>query len=261
MRTAFGAGFIIVVVAVAFWFFLSGTKRPEEKSEAPVASSMEMVRIKTKDGVEIVGDYYPPIGERQVASGVSRGVLLLHMMPSDRKSWVKFAEKLQASGFPVLSIDLRGHGESQGGPDGYKSFSDEEHRASKFDALAGAMFLRSKKVDEFHVVGASIGANLALEYLSEHPNGRSAVLLSPGLDYRGLKTAPLLEKVPESRGIFLVASEDDAYPKDTVNELASRITLDEKHQVKIFETGGHGTTIFENHPEFMDEIIKWLKQI
>ena len=250
---------MVVITVAAFWFFMSGTEGPVEKSEAPANLSMETVRLKTKDGVEIVADYYLPLGEKQIINGASRGVLLIHMMPSDRKSWVKFAEKLQAASFPALAIDLRGHGESRGGPDGYKSFSDEEHQGSTFDVLAGAVFLRSKKVDEFHLVGASIGANLALQYLSEHPNARSAVLLSPGLDYRGLKTPEFMKKVPQTRGIFLVASEDDVYSKDTANELASRVTLDEKHQAKIFETGGHGTALFENHPEFMDEVIAWLK--
>ena len=42
----------------------------------------EIVKLNTKDGVEIIGDYYRAEGDK--------GVLLLHMMPSDRKAWVKF---------------------------------------------------------------------------------------------------------------------------------------------------------------------------
>lgn len=258
MKAVLGAILAVMILAVAFWFLRSGVPRPAEKSEVSTTQSVETVRIKTQDGVEIVGDYYPPVGDIQIMNGASRGVILLHMMPADRKSWAVFAKKLSESGLPTLAIDLRGYGESQGGPGGYKSFSDSEHQDSKLDVTAAALFLRSKGVDEFHLVGASIGANLALQYASEHPNARSVILLSPGLDYRGLKTAPLIEKVPPSRGVYLVASEDDSYSRDTVSDLASRITLDEKHQVKIFESGGHGTTIFENHPEFMDELVEWL---
>lgn len=261
MKVVFSTILAVVILSAALWFFMSGTLRRTEKTEAPATKSVETVRLKTQDGVEIIGDYYPPAGEVRVVKGASRGVILIHMMPADRKSWAVFAKKLSEVGLPTLAIDLRGHGESQGGPDGYKSFSDAEHQNSKLDVIAAALFLRSKKVDEFHVVGASIGANLALQYAAEHPNARSAVLLSPGLDYRGLKTAEFMEKVPPSRGIYLAASEDDSYSRDTVNDLASRITLDEKHQVEIFESGGHGTTIFENHPEFMDELTEWLKQM
>ena len=261
MKTFLVIGPIVIIMVAAFWFLRSGTPQPVEKSKAPVIKSVETVHLKTQDGVEIVGDYYPPVGDIQVVNGASRGVILLHMMPSDRKSWVKFAEKLQKVGLPTLAIDLRGHGESQGGPESYKSFSDAEHQNSKLDVITAALFLRSKKVDEFHLVGASIGANLALQYLAEHPNARSAILLSPGLDYRGLKTLPLIGQVPESRGVFLVASADDQYSADTVNQLASQATFDEKHQLKIFETGGHGTAILENHPGFMDEVVEWLSKL
>lgn len=260
MKVVIGA-VLLVIIAGAVWFFTSGPDGPIVKPEAPKSHMAETVRIKAQDGLELVGDYYPPVGEMQVVNGASRGVILLHMMPSDRKSWTGFAKKLQQVGLPALAIDLRGHGESQGGAEGYKSFSDTEHQNSKFDVMAAALFLRSKRVDEFHLVGASIGANLALQYASEHPNARSLILLSPGLDYRGLKTAPLIDKVPPSRGIYLAASDDDLYSRESVNELASRVSLDEKHQVKIFESGGHGTTIFEKHPEFMDELTEWLKQM
>lgn len=258
MKVVFGVILSFIILAAAFLFFKYDMYWFAEKTKAPTKPSMETVRLKTQDGVEIVGDYYPPVGKTQVVKGASRGVLLLHMMPRDRKSWRVFAEKLQRVGLPVLAIDLRGHGESQGGPDGYRTFSDAEHQNSRLDVIAGAVFLRSKRVDEFHLVGASIGANLALQYAAEHPNARSIVLLSPGIDYSGLKTSEFIGKVPQSRGIFLVASDDDEYSKNSVNELVSRITLDENHKLKIFENGGHGTNIFENDPEFMDELVEWL---
>lgn len=258
MKVVFGVISLLIILAAAFLFFKYDMSWFSAKKKAPARPSMETVRLKTQDSVEIVGDYYLPVGKTQVVNGTSRGVLLLHMMSSDRKSWRVFAEKLQLAGLPVLAIDLRGHGESQGGPDGYRTFSDAEHQDSRLDVLAGAIFLRSKQVDEFHLVGASIGANLALQYMAEHPNARSLALLSPGLDYHGLRTAEFIGSVSTSRGIFLVASDDDEYSRGSVNELASRITLDENHKLKIFESGGHGTNIFENHPEFMDELVEWL---
>ena len=254
----------IIIFSIAAWFFFIREERSFNSEEVAVpqeSMTVERVEFAAQDGVKIVGDYYPPIGEIQVMNGASRGVILLHMMPSHRKSWVALAEKLRQTGLPVLAIDLRGHGESQGGPEGYKSFSDSEHQNSRLDVIAAALFLRSKRVDEFHLVGASIGANLALQYLAEHPNARSAILLSPGLDYRGVKTGEAIQKILTGRGVYLVASDDDQYSRDTVNELASRITLDEKHRLKILESGGHGTTIFENHPEFMDELVEWLTKL
>lgn len=210
----------------------------------------EIVKLNTKDGFEIIGDYYEARGDK--------GVLLLHMMPADRKGWTKFAEKLQEKGFKVLAIDLRGHGESSGGPDGYKKFSDAEHQASGFDVGTGAEFLGNKGVKNLHLAGASIGANLALKYLSEHPGAKSAVLLSPGLDYRGIKIIGLVKALKDDQAVFAVASEGDKYSFDSVNKLFEGLLLGDLRMIKVFENAGHGTTIFEKEPEFMDEIISWI---
>lgn len=209
----------------------------------------EVVKLNTKDGFEIIGDYYAADGDN--------GALLLHMMPSDRKSFVKFAEKLQANNFKVLAIDLRGHGGSQGGPDGYKKFSDAEHQASILDVETGAEFLKEKGVKNLHLVGASIGANLALKYLADNSQAKSAVLLSPGLDYRGVKTSGLLSKLKDNQAVYAVASEDDKYSSDSVKNLFEGASFSDSRMMKIFKDAGHGTTIFEKEPQFMEEIINW----
>lgn len=210
----------------------------------------EAVKIKTQDGIKIAGDYYDSPGDK--------AVLLLHMMPADRKSWVEFAEKLRAINFKVLAIDLRGHGESQGGPDGYKKFSDAEHQASISDVEASAEFLENKGVKNLYLAGASIGANQALKYLAEHSEAKSAVLLSPGLDYRGVKIVGLIKTLKENQAVFAVASEDDKYSFDSVNKLFEGVSLSNSRMIKIFENAGHGTTIFEKEPKFIDEVISWI---
>lgn len=213
---------------------------------------MERVELKTEDNVAIVGGYYSP------ENASSRGLLLLHMMPADRASWRIFAEKMQAKGFHVLAIDLRGHGESQGGPDGYKRFSDSGHQASRWDAEAGADFLRTRGAAEIYLGGASIGANLALQYLAEHPEANAAFLLSPGLDYRGAKTKPAAEALRAGQAVFYAASQDDSYSAETVKELFAATPSGAGKELKMFDLAGHGTAIFEREPEFMETIAAWL---
>jgi pimeloyl-ACP methyl ester carboxylesterase len=236
-------------------FFLGGKNRGISSttlSSEKTSLNMETVKFKTKDGIEVVGDYYE--------APDSRGALLLHMMPATRKSWTAFAPKLQQAGFKVLAIDLRGHGESQGGPNGYQKFSDEEHQASRLDVEAGAAFLKEKGVAKLYLVGASIGANLALRYLAEHPDIKSAVLLSPGLDYRGVITDELVGKLKDNQAVYGIASEDDKYSFDTVKKLFEGIAISDKRAVRYFKNAGHGTEIFEKEPQFMGEIVEWLRK-
>lgn len=214
----------------------------------------ERIKLTARDGVAIAGDYYLP-SEESV-----KGLLLLHMMPADRASWRQFAEKTQEAGWHALAIDLRGHGESQGGPDGYKRFSDAEHQASELDVEAGARFLQSKGVAALSLGGASIGANLALQYLAEHPDAHAAFLLSPGLAYRGVRTDAAARFLWTGQAVFYVASRDDPYSADTVRELFEATSEGVTKAIRLFETAGHGTTIFERKPECMDEVMAWLHE-
>lgn len=212
----------------------------------------EEAALKTSDGVSLAGDYYP--------SGSGRGVILLHMMPSDRKSWVTLAGKLQEAAFQSIAIDLRGHGESQGGPDGYRRFSDADHQASSRDVAAAAEFLKSKGAKDLFLAGASIGANLALQYLAENPQTKAAILLSPGLNYHGVETLPLTARINESQGVYLAASEEDTESLEAVKALSDKMGLGDERVLKIFRNVGHGTTLLERIPRFGDELVKWFKK-
>ena len=222
----------------------------------------ESVALTARDGVAIAGDYYLPNAESV------KGLLLLHMMPADRASWRQFGTRAQEAGWHVLAVDLRGHGASQGGPDGYKNFSDLEHQASRFDVEAGAEFLKSRGVTRLVIGGASIGANLALQYLADPPAGgldaRAAFLLSPGLDYRGIRAELLIRQVRPEQGVYLVSSYDDPARGGAESNAAGVRRMHEisggEKQMHIFDDAGHGTTIFERKPEFMDEVMAWLNE-
>ena len=89
-------------------------------------------------------------------------LLLIHMMPATKESWDAFAFAAQKKGYESVAIDLRGHGESEDGHEGYKNFSDEEHRASIQDVEAAWEFLRGRGAvpEKSEELAASIGSNL-----------------------------------------------------------------------------------------------------
>jgi len=251
---------VIIMVAGSFLFvikepektFLNEIKEPLPKD---IMSKSEVVKLKTKDGVEIAGDYY------SVSVPGEIGVLMLHMMPANRKSYSAFAEKIQEAGWQGLAIDFRGHGESHGGPVGYQLFKDEDHQKSILDVEAGAEFLKTKGIKKIFLVGASIGANLSLQYLAEHSDAKAAVLLSPGLNYRGVKTDESAKKVYHTKAIYLTAAKDDDYSYETVQGLYDILPKEVARELKLFDSGGHGTKLFETHPELIGTIINWLKSL
>jgi len=155
---------------------------------------------------------------------------------------------------------LRGHGESDGGPDGFRGFSDEAHQKSIMDVRAAVDFQISEGHSKIFLAGASIGANLALLELSESGLISSAVLLSAGLNYRGVETLPLAGRVRPEQGVFFVAAKDDRVKG--ADEMAQNLYDGSSglKEIKIFESGGHGTDLFGAHPDLMDEIIRWFKK-
>lgn len=248
-----GAGAVVGLLAIALLLL---SPRATPATPRPLPSTMaERVSLTTTDGMTIVGDAYAP------PQPSSRGLLLLHMMPATRSSWRPFAGLMQGRGWQVLAIDLRGHGESSGGPEGYTQFSDAEHQASRLDVEAAAAWLQSNGVSTLALGGASIGANLALQYLAQHPEGRAAVLLSPGLSYRGVATEDAARSLRPQQAVYFAASREDMRSSgQSATDMAETLygLCPASKEIARFDGAGHGTTIFERQPEFMATVADWL---
>lgn len=240
----------LLFVAIVAGFTVSDSKNNQ-------ISPAQNVSLVTGDKVKLAGDYYP---------GTSRnGVVLLHMMSETRRSWVDFSRALQARGFSVLAIDLRGHGESEGGPSGYRSFSDLEHQKSINDVAAAVDFLKDRGIvaGNITLVGASIGANLVLQYVAEHHEIFSAVMLSPGLDYRGVKSLPAVSVLIGGQRIFIAASDDDDLGNVSATTVARAIMGQLPRGVEgkllTFAEAGHGTRLFSaTEPNLTVELLDWI---
>jgi alpha-beta hydrolase superfamily lysophospholipase len=221
---------------------------------------MERITLTTDDGVTIVGTLYPA-GQQDAPA-----VLLLHMMPATKESWAHFAPLLQKRGFQVLAIDERGHGESTQQGDAvlnYREFSDEEQQAKMLDVVAAKTFFTERGVspEQFFVAGASIGANLAIQYLVHNPEAKAGFALSPGYNYMGIEILPLVEQLTPKQALYMAAAQDDSGVPDSYKAVEGTATAARAHiKHTIFAHGGHGTDIFAEHPEFMEELAEWLSQ-
>lgn len=214
---------------------------------------MEEITFKTTDGVKISGNFLRPHKEH------SPIFLLLHMMPSTKESWNSFASLLNRNGFAVLAIDLRGHGnsiEKNGMIMNYREFKDPDHRESMKDIAAAKEFLVKQKnidVTRMALAGASIGANLSLWQASMDKDIKLLILLSPGLNYRGIIAEDLAPKY--SGPVYLLASEGDTNAARSSRELSNIFPGD--RMLEIINGDSHGTNMFVTEPGLMEKLLNW----
>jgi pimeloyl-ACP methyl ester carboxylesterase len=177
------------------------------------------------------------------------GVLMLHQRGGDRTTWHDLAQRLQAAGYAVLTVDLRGHGATGGAQDWTLAPGDVRAVWTQLGQLPGVLST------QMIVIGASVGANLGLSVCAESPGCVAAVLLSPGLDYRGITTADAMAGMGV-RPVLIAASENDN------NNPADSLTLDSMaagdHRLVIYPAAGHGTAMFAAEPGLIDLITQWL---
>ncbi len=215
---------------------------PEGAAQAP-----GRVMIEAADGLALAGTYAVPADAPQPWPGV----LLLHMLGSDRSAWEAVTGDLTAAGYAVLALDMRGHGET-GGDLNWDLARDDLQRAWAF--LSGL-----PEVDEGRtaVVGASIGANMALITGAAEPAIRTVVLLSPGLDYRGVATEPAMAAFG-ARPVLLATSEGDTYAADSSRRLLE--LAGGPAELEVYTGSAHGTSMFAPNPELAALIVDWLNR-
>lgn len=218
----------------------------------------ERVTFKTFDGVTIVGDWSPV----PTTVGVT---ILLHMMPLDRRSWAPFQQVLTKYGVASLAIDMRGHGESVQTESGekldYKKFTDTQHQQTLNDIAAVIDWLVKKNygLDRIMLVGASIGANLALFMLQQEPALAGAVLLSPG-NYRGMDAADDALYVKAHQALWAAGSDgDDPEAFETARQVIETAGASRK-MFTPYKNAGHGTHLFTSDPRLMDNLATWVKE-
>ena len=208
----------------------------------------EELTLQTEDGVKIYATFYDAKSDK--------AVILLHRLGKDRANSNDFASLLVENGFSAIAIDLRGHGQST---EKYKlnSLTEKDFNNMVLDTKAAKKFLESQKINSVAIIGESIGANTALNYASTDQSIKTIVLLSPGLDYRGIKTENSISEYGE-RPILIVSAEDDSYSAESSRKL-EMLAIGEK-KLKIYEGSEHGTVLFDAEPALKNLIIDWLKE-
>jgi len=234
-------GHRLVVPALLAWLALS----PWTAS----ASTQQHVHFVTGDGVSIAATLYLP-------SRPGPAVVLIHMQTRSRQDWEAVGPRLADAGLVALAIDLRGHGASDPRPTG-PSAKDGGIVA---DLRAARNYLATRREvtpGKVGLLGASIGANLAVVAAAADPTVRSIALLSPGLDYQGLRTQANLNRYG-NRPALLVGSREDAYVMITLRRLSSEGTG--VREQLVLDGAGHGTTMLARQAGLVGVLVDWFKR-
>ncbi|MHB8604409.1 MAG: alpha/beta hydrolase [Thermoplasmatota archaeon] len=183
-------------------------------------------------------------------NATSPAFILVHGLNDDHGSFDRLAQDILATrSAPVLWFDLRGNGRStlhNGTTTGWQTFTPADFVAMDNDlrAAASEVHARVGAARPIVLVGASIGANLALRFASDHVGSTEAVvLLSVGLDYHGVVSEPADRNY--SGRLLFVASEGDSYAADSSNRLAAE-SIGALHDVRILGGSAHGTEMLKN---------------
>lgn len=226
-----------------------------KKAAAPAGLAAGLVTIPGEQGLALSGSYLP-------GAAKAGGVILLHMDGRNSDDWKHFAEKINKDGLHVLSMDLRGHGKSTklaGGKSlNYENLDEAQYQLMVKDVGAAVTFLRTRanvNPDAIALVGASVGANLAIRYASTDPKISNVVLLSPGLDYKGLSAEDAVQHYGE-RPLFIAVSREDNFSAKSslvLDSMARGVKL-----LKIFTGAGHGTKMMTREPSLELEMAGWL---
>lgn len=202
----------------------------------------QVVRVAASDGLTLVGDYYALGGEGQPA------VLLLHQLYTTRASWSPLINPLLDAGYSVLAVDLRGYGASGGRISWTRAVTDVQTWLDWLRAQPGI------RADAVAVIGSSMGSNLALVGCANDSQCMTAVAISPGLNYYGIRPA---DSLGEGHSALLVYSRRDGYSGRSVPQMAEIASGDV--QVQAYDGNVHGMDLFTTQGDtLIPLIVDWL---
>jgi alpha-beta hydrolase superfamily lysophospholipase len=212
----------------------------------PIRGATQRVSFRTDDGLTLAGTWYEP------STRPAPAVILVHMLQKSRRDWDQFASRLADDGIGALAFDLRGHGESPGSAQDYAAMVHDVRAARRFVASRGDV-----APTRIGIAGASIGASLAALAAGEDGSVAALVLLSPTMDYRGLRLDAAMKKYG-ARPALLVASDDDGYAFRTVRDLQK--AGGGVRETMLLSRAGNGTAMLTTDPDLGRRLVEWLRR-
>ncbi len=179
-------------------------------------------------------------------------VVLVPMLGRPKDDWQAVAERLADANIGALAIDLPA-----------ATLPGDPAELPRWHEAIGvaAAYLASRPTDvqpgAIGAAGASLGANLAVLAAAADPAIRSIALVSPSLDYRGVRIElPFAQYGP--RPALLMASVHDPYAARTVRILAQDATG--TREVRWSSVPAHGTSLLARDGDLVRLLVEWFQR-
>jgi dienelactone hydrolase len=206
-------------------------------------SNRSNVSIRLDDGRTVAALVY------ETNQKPAAAVVLVPMLGRPKDDWQQLAERLVDASIMAVAIDLPG----QSAP------GDPKELAAWHTAITGTVGYLLGRSDvrpsAIGVAGASLGANLAVLAAAADPRIRSLALVSPSLDYRGVRIESAMKQYGD-RPALLMASLKDPYAARSARELAASGS----REMQWAETPAHGTALLAREPDLVRSLVEWFRR-
>ena len=218
----------------------------------PAAAGSMDVDLEAADGTMLKATYMSP-GKPGPA------MLLIHQCNMDRKSWSGIASQLVDAGVHVLTMDLRGFGESGGaGIREAGGFPPFLRTASGDVDMAFDYLVKQDGVDASRVAagGASCGAMLTADLAARRDVKALMLLSGPPSEAAVANMA-----AKSDLAVFAAAATGDTITAGVDKQLKGAVD-GSKHPnstAKIYDGPEHGLPMFAKNADLEPALISWLK--
>jgi dienelactone hydrolase len=214
-------------------------------AQLPVGAAGRLITFRAADGRMLSGLFM------EADLRPAPAVVLVPMLGRPRDDWQVVAQRLAESQISALAIDL---------PGPTLPTEPEALVAWHEDIRAAVAFLLSRPADvragAIGLAGASLGANLAAVAAAADPVIRSLALVSPSIDYRGVRIDQPMRSYG-ARPALLMASLHDPYAARSVRELAHEAPG--PREVRWSMVPAHGSLLLQRDADLVRSLVEWFQ--
>lgn len=180
-------------------------------------------------------------------------VVLVPMLGRSKDDWQAVGQKLSEAGVTALAVDL---------PAQTLPADPKEAGFWPGDVRSAVAFLASQpevRAGSIGVAGASLGASIAAQAAAADSRIRALALISPALDYRGVRIESAMRQYG-ARPALLLASAHDPYAARSARELAGKDAPGPR-EVRLSGVSAHGTLLLAQDADLVRGLVEWFQRV